>query len=765
MIKISENTIYFQGKSTSYWIKVNPHHHLEQLYYGPKILIQNVDVLENKNRVNFGSQVDIHDNYTLNTQLLEISTAGKGDFRPVSLEMSHLVDDSFVSDLRVKNFYLNSKIDYPTNYFYPRTNSITQQLVVELKDDYFNVLIKLYYTFYPDYDILIRHTSIENIGDETVYLDKVMSVQLDVLESEYKLLSLNGSWGKETQITFDEIHSGTLVHQSLTGSSSALTNPGFMLISHQQAIGFNLMYSGNHMYSVTKHMDDSLRVMSGINPSQFKWTLKSKEIFETPVALMTCSESGRKGVTQNFHRFINDMIIPNAPFEKPIVYNHWEGTFFDYDHLKLMSFAKKAKNLGMELFVIDDGWFGKRDNDSVSLGDYSINPKKFPNGIKYTIDKIKELDLKVGLWVEPEMISEDSELYRTHPEWVVGRNDKSRIKGRNQWILDLCQQDVQDYIIQQVNQVIDEYGVDYIKWDMNRNHSDQYSSAILSQKEFDVRYQMGLTRVLKEIFLNRPHIFLEMCSSGGNRFDLGMLAVAQQIWTSDNTDAIDRLKIQEGTACFYPLRSISNHVSGKVNTQTLRHNPLSTRFNVATFGAFGYELDLNICSKAELNEIRRQIKTYQSLRHLILKGDYQVISRKNRTIWQVTYQNEALVGLFQTINQALQPKEKLRVMDLEPEKMYKVNSIDQALFIDRFGELLKHVSDLKIHPYGIVMHKMAQHKTMEDGKFSAIASGKLLSQGILLNEIYMGTGYHPDLRIWGDFGSTLYHIREVSDET
>lgn len=765
MIKIDDQCIYFQGQSTSYWMKVNHHQHLEHLYYGPKIPIQNVDVLENKNRVNFGSQVDIHDNYTLNTQLLEISSAGKGDFRPVSLEMSHPNDDSFVSDLRVKNYYGSSVVQYPKVFFSPRINANTSQLVIELEDDYFNVLIKLYYTFYPDYDMLIRHTSIQNLGYENITLNKVMSTQFDSLESDYKILSLNGSWGKEAQITIDEIHSGTLLHQSLTGASSALTNPGFMLINDQQAIGFNLMYSGNHMYSVTKHMDDSLRILSGINSSQFKWTLKPSETFETPVALMTCSELGRKGVTQNFHRFINDLIIPKSPFEKPIVYNHWEGTFFDYDHIKLMSFATKAKNLGMELFVIDDGWFGKRDNDSVSLGDYTVNSKKFPQGLKHSIDKIKDLGLKVGIWVEPEMVSEDSDLYRSHPQWVVGRSDKPRIKGRNQWILDLCQIEVQDYIINQVGKVIDEFGVDYIKWDMNRNHSDQYSNVLSSQKEFDVRYQMGLVRVLKEIFLKRPYIFLEMCSSGGNRFDLGMLSVAQQIWTSDNTDAIDRLKIQEGTACFYPLRSISNHVSGRVNTQTLRHNPLSTRFNVAAFGAFGYELDLNICSKAELNEIRRQIETYKSLRTLILNGDYQVIPSKNRIIWQVTYQNEALVGLYQTLNQGLQSKEKLRVIDLDPETMYQVKSIDQALFIDRFGELLKHVTDLKIHPYGMIMHKMAQHKTIQNGVFTAIASGKLLSQGILLNEIYMGTGYHPELRVWGDFGSTLYHIKEVSDET
>ncbi|HHX52844.1 MAG TPA: alpha-galactosidase [Erysipelothrix sp.] len=765
MIDIRDHKIYFTGKESSYWMQVNVHRHLEQLYYGPRIPLQEVDVLENKNRVQFGSQVNIHEGYSLNTQLLEFSSAGKGDFRPVSIELES-DDDSFVSDLRVSDVYINEKIDFPSEYFSPRINENTQQCVIELTDDYFPVLIKLFYTFYSEYDVIIRHTQLLNKSENEVIINKVMSTQLDLLESDYKVLSLNGSWGKEAQITIDDVNSGTLVHESLVGSSSALNNPGLLLFNDESAYGFNLMYSGNHYNSVTHHIDDSLRVMMGINPHQFKYHLQMDEVFNTPLALMTYSNQSRKGVTQNFHRFIRDMIIPEPPFEKPIVYNHWEGTFFDYDHKKLVSFATKAADLGMELFCIDDGWFGQRDDDFRSLGDYSINQKKFPQGIKHTIDKIKGLGLKVGIWVEPEMVSEDSDLYRTHPEWVVGRQDKPRIKGRNQWILDLCQVEVQDYIIQQVSHVIDNYGVDYIKWDMNRNHSDQYSNVLKHQKEFDIRYQQGLVRVLREIFYSRPHIFLEMCSSGGNRFDLGMLAVAQQIWTSDNTDAMDRLRIQEGTAIFYPLSAISNHVSGRVNTQTIRHNPLSTRFNVAIFGGFGYELDLNICSKVELDEIRKQIEVAKSLRELIVYGDYQVLKSKleNRVVWQVKYKDEALVGLFQTINYGLQSKEKLRVKDLDPEKFYRVTSIDQALFIDRFGELLKHVTNLKVHPYGAIMHKYAQHKSMDDGKFEAISSGALLSNGILLNEIYMGTGYHPELRIWGDFGSTLYHIREIDYE-
>ena len=766
MIKIDDYKIYFQGQNSSYWMKVNIHRHLEHLYYGPKILIQEVDVLENKNRIQFGSLINIHDNYSLDTQLLEFSSAGKGDFRPVAMELEDM-RQSFVSDLRVTKTTINDTIEYPQSFFVPRTTSETQQCVIELEDAYHPITLTLFYTFYPEYDILIRHSKITNHHENPLIINKLMSTQLDLLESDYRVLTLNGTWGREAQIKIDEIQSGTLVHGSLTGTSSSHNNPGLMLFNNQEAYGFNLMYSGNHFNSITKHFDHSLRVMMGINPAQFKWTLKQHETFETPVALMTYSNASKKGVTQNFHQFIKDCIIPQAPFEKPIIYNHWEGTFFNYDHKKLLSFASKAADLGMELFVIDDGWFGHRDDDFRSLGDYHINQKKFPHGLKHTIDKIKDLGLKVGLWVEPEMVSEDSDLYRSHPEWVIGETDKPRIKGRNQWILDLCQKEVQDYIIEKVGHAIDAYGVDYIKWDMNRNYSDQFSSALVHQKEFEVRTQQGLVRILKEIFEPRPHIFLEMCSSGGNRFDLGMLRVAQQIWTSDNTDAMDRLRIQEGTAVFYPLTAISNHVSGKVNAQTLRQNPLSTRFNVAIFGAFGYELDLNICSKVELDEIRKQIETAKRLRHLILHGKYQVLSSKleNRVIWQVGTESEALVGLYQGMNHGLQPKEKLRVKDLKPESFYKVTSLDQELMLDRYGEILKHVMDLKIHPYGMLMTKLAQHKSMPDGKFEAVASGALLASGILLNELFIGTGYHQDLRLWGDFGSTLYYIQEISDET
>lgn len=760
MVEIKNNVIYCQLKNTSYWLKVNEYGHLEHVYYGPKIPIQSVDALSIKRHVSYGSSVTLGHEYSLDQQHLEIGFVGKGDFRPSSYEV-----DGSVSHLRVVNTFVNESVDYPTDFFSPRLNESAKQVVVELVDDYHPVKLTLYYTLYPELDIVLRHAKVVNESEQEVILNKLMSASFDVKHTGFEVITLNGTWGKEAQIKKDKVSSGTLVHQSITGASSSLTNPGLLLEKEGLCYGLNLIYSGNHYNSVTAHYDGSTRIMMGINPETFRWHLNKNESFESPLVLMS-SGTSQTEVSQRFHRFIREQIIPKAPFEKPVTYNHWEGTFFDYDHKKLVGFAKKAADLGIDLFVIDDGWFGHRNQDNSSLGDYTVNPKKFPFGLKSCIDEIRQLGLKVGIWVEPEMINEDSDLYRTHPDWVMGQPNHLRAKGRNQWVLDLCQTEVQDYIVDQVSRVIDEYGVDYIKWDMNRHHSDQYSIGLNHQKELDVRFQKALVSILKRIFNPRPHVFLEMCSSGGNRFDLGMLSVAQQIWTSDNTDAMDRLRIQEGTALFYPLSCISNHVSGKINTQTLRKTSLSTRFNVACFGALGYELDLNLCSKAELLEMKEQIQFYKRYKEIILKGDFSVIKPwvDERHQWQVKFNNEVIVGLFSLINYGLQPRERLRVTDLEDETFYTVASKPQKLNLERFGELLKHVTPLPIHPYGAIMNTISHYQTMDDGQFETIASGALLKQGITLNDLYLGTGYHPDLRLWGDFGSTLYTIKELAHE-
>lgn len=765
MIEIKDKTVYCQTQNTSYWFGINDYQHPVHYYFGPKIPLQDVAPLQRDHVVAYGSSVELGYLYSLDQEALEISFSGKGDFREVAYEISDLKQDA-LSHLRVTKVFLNDHIDFPKAFFYPRITDSVQQVVVQLVDDYHPIRLELFYTVYEEEDVILRHQRIINEGADIVLINRLMSLQLDLNEQGFEVITANGTWGREAQLTKDRINSGTLIHQSRTGASSNLSNPGLILKKPQICYGFNLIYSGNHYNSVSVNYDGSTRVLSGINPQTFSWNLKPQESFETPLAICTTGHTEAQ-VSNHFHQFIKNRIVPTAPFPKPITYNHWEGTFFDYNHKKLISFAKKAKECGMDLFVIDDGWFGKRDQDNCSLGDYFENTNKFPQGLKNTIQQIRDLGLKVGLWVEPEMISEDSECYRQHPHWVVGKPNHLRAKGRNQWILDLCQTEVQDYIVDHVGRLIDEYQVDYIKWDMNRHHSDQFSCVLENQKEFDVRFQMALVSILRRIFIERKHVFLEMCSSGGNRFDLGMLSVAQQIWTSDNTDAMDRLKIQEGTALFYPLSVLSNHVSGKINTQTLRKTSLSTRFNVACFGALGYELDLNLCSKVELDEIKEQIEFYKKVQELILKGDFMVTEtdNPNRVCWQVKNGKQALVGYFGKMNSGLQPREKLRVLDLESQTMYSIESKPQRLMLDQFGELLKHVAKFPIHPYGSIMNLLSHYKTIQDGVFKTSASGALLAQGIVLNDLYLGTGYHESIRLWGDFGSTLYVVKEIENET
>ena len=551
--------------------------------------------------------------------------------------------------------------------------------------------------------------------------------------------------------------------ESTTGASSSRANPGFLLAAPDATetsgtvCGFNLLYSGSHYLSAQKSLQGLTRIMQGISPSNFSWQLAPGGRFETPEAVMAWSDAGFGGVTDYFGRYVNETLIPpywrNRP--RPIVYNSWEGCMFDFTEAKLLRLGKAAKQLGCELFVLDDGWFGKRDSDTSSLGDYSVNPKKLPNGLKSLGEKLNAIGLQFGLWFEPESVSPDSDLYRKHPDWALhdslGRED---LLGRHQLLLDLTKPDVRDYIVESVGKVLDSAPISYVKWDMNRH------SCALGAKQHE--FVLGLYDVLRRIFEPRPEILLESCSSGGNRFDCGMLFFSPQIWCSDNTDPVERLRIQQSLSYLYPPSCFGTHVSASPHAQTLRATPLSTRGNISMFGCLGYELDLTELLPVEQTEIRAQIEFYKAHRRTLQYGRFtRGKTDGGGTIWQAKTKEETVAGVFHGVQHAAPGYERLRVTGLDEKKQYRLDSRPQLLRVGDFGSLLRHVLPVKLNPNGLAVQTADSYYKMYDGQQTVTASGAAYSAGIMLAPRFAGTGYDADGRMQGDFGSNVYFVREV----
>lgn len=415
------------------------------------------------------------------------------------------------------------------------------------------------------------------------------------------------------------------------------------------------------------------------------------------------------------------------------------------------------------MFVLDDGWFGARNSDTAGLGDWVENRKKLPGGIRSIAKAVNRMGMKFGLWFEPECVNPDSNLYRAHPDWAVSIEGRALTLGRNQLILDLTRREVRDYIIDSVDKVLRSANIEYVKWDYNRHLSDMYSASLKQQGEFFHRYILGLYEILDEIFFKRhPNILFESCSSGGNRFDLGMLCYSPQIWTSDNTDPIERLDIQGGIYNFYPQSTVSAHVSMAPHQQTLRDTPISTRFNVAAFGVLGYELDFGELTHTEREQVKKQIAFYKAHRRAFQYGQLKKVKLKNpeEISWQIASSEETIAGIFQKYKHACPGRDRLDVPGLEPDKLYSVASNEQFLRISRFGGLVKHITPIYLKPDGFILRTVNKYYAMTDGKEEYTASGAMLAEGINLAMQYEGSGYDPSLRVLGDFGSNLYIIKE-----
>ena len=768
-----ENRIFkIDTRSTSYIFKIADCGKLESIHYGAYVRKQSYDALALKNTIQLGSSVeyDTSASYSLDNVLLEYSENGKGDFRHSPIELI-MPDGTYVTDFIYHSHEISDKAYSSASL--PTAYGKAQTLTVTLADKkYVNLLLKLSYTVFEDSDVIVRNAVIVNNCSGSVTINKLMSFSLDLPSTYFDIVTLNGSWIKEAHESRVPVSEGIYVNSSTVGASSNRHNPAFMLLGkradeqHGSVYGFNLIYSGNHYSAIEASPAGTTRVMSGINPHCFKWVLSPRESFETPQAIMTYSSQGINRMAQNMHSFVNNNIVRGSykGKERPVVINNWEAMMFKFNRQKIISLADKAKKLGIEMLVLDDGWFGARNDDHAGLGDWVVNTKKLPGGLKSLADAINKRGMKFGLWFEPECVNQDSDLYRAHPDWAIAVPSRTPSLGRNQMVLDLTRQEVRDYIVDSVHAVLSSANIEYVKWDYNRHISDMYSQSLENQGEFYHKYILGLYEVLDRIFHKlHPGILFESCSSGGNRFDLGMLCYSPQIWTSDDTDPIERLDIQGGIFNFYPLSTVSAHVSMSPHAQTLRATPLSTRFNVACFGALGYELDFNDLTPDELKQIKAQVEFYKAHRRTFQYGRFEFVpvDNPNQLSWQVKRDGEIIAGLFQKRTCAAPYRDRLTVPSAEVSKAYSVECVKQNLRIKTFGPLINHISPIRLKADGLLVSTVDKHFSMVDGHEAYTCYGDILKSGINLEMQFEGTGYNEKIRLLGDFGSNLYLIKEI----
>ncbi len=748
MISCNNGVFSIQTEAYCYLFRINAWGLLEHLYFGAPVENSDAAAFALRPGLGWGASVLLEDRDPGSCQdvmALEWSSSGRGDYREIPFALAGVSAEPKYQSHQI----LDGTVLMEQGL--PQAQGAFQTLCVTLAQP--GMEVELYYAAFPT--ALTRRVKIKNTGKNSVTLSKIMSFCLD-LPGSYRMTTFDGGWIREMGKHTVPVTMSRIVNESTTGSSSNRHNPGFLLSApdagedHGKVYGFNLIYSGNHYGSAQLSAQNLTRVMQGISPDNFQWTLAPGEAFEAPEAVLAVSCDGFDGLSRAMHSFVNEHIVPKKwqYRSRPVLYNDWEGCMFSFNHDRLLGLARRAKKLGCELFVLDDGWFGNRNSDTAGLGDYNVNQKKLPFGLKGLADAINALGLEFGLWFEPESVNPDSDLYRAHPDWAL-TDSFTPVLGRHQLLLDLTKQEVRDYIVEHVGRTLDSANITYVKWDMNR-----HSIALGARSH---RYILGLYEVLGRIFGPRPHILLESCSSGGNRFDLGMLCYSPQIWCSDDTDPIERLTIQGNLSYLYPQSTFGAHVSAAPHAQTLRQTPLSTRGNVSFFGCLGYELDLKHLLPVEIKEIQAQIAFYKQYRKVFQFGQFRRIPEG----WQVKRGDVTLAGIFSTLVHAAPGYQWLQLKGLKPRVGYHVTSREQSLRIGPFGGLITHISPVSLNPNGTVLRQADHRFTLPDGKEDITCSGAALMAGVPLSPRFMGTGYDKNARTQGDFGSSLYVITPV----
>lgn len=686
----TKKIFHLTNGSISYLLQVEENNILSHLYFGAAL--PSYSGLRSYPRMDrsFSPNFETAENrlFSLDTLPQEYPTFGTGDYRNPAFHV-RFEDGSSSSHLFFKDYrIIEGKPDLkglPQSYV--TDNQQAETLVITLRDAVVDLEVDLFYTLFSDLAVIARSTQVRNQSQEVLHLEKVASTSVDYVKEDFELINLSGGYSRERDLERTKIHSGTTKFESNRGASSHHHNPFLALVKPETtenfgaAYGYLLVYSGNHEAVVEKDSFDQIRLNLGISSFNFDWQLKPSETFQTPEALLVYSDAGLNGMSHTFHQVLTNHVARGEHqfSQRPILINNWEATFFDFDYPKLTSIVDRAADIGVEMFVLDDGWFGKRDSDNSSLGDWYEYPGKIQGGLANFVNEVHEKGLKFGIWVEPEMISKDSDLYRAHPDWVLHTPGRPVSKSRDQYILDFSRPEVQENIYQQLFDLFSKVTVDYVKWDMNRNMTEVYSASLGASQQGEVahRYMLGLYSVLEKITQAFPNILFESCAGGGGRFDAGMLYYMPQIWTSDNTDPISRLKIQYGTSLAYPISAMGAHIADVPSHQTRRVAPMNIRGDVASSGLFGLELDLSKSTSEDLQTMSEKISFYKENRELIQYGDFiRMISpfdtHNEEAAWSFVApdQSQALVYYFQVLQQPEPAFKPLKLVGLDPQADY-----------------------------------------------------------------------------------------------
>lgn len=654
--------------------------------------------------------------FSLDTMAAEYPFLGRGDYRTPAVIIRY-ADGTTVSDFRFADARVESGKSavegLPSTF--AESPDDAETLTVTLRDhwvrhagasdnayrstdpagskDFAGVAIELSYTIFPDCDVIVRSARLINDGEEPIEVLGAASASIDFPSGDYHVLTLPGAWGRERAVQRTPACRGAHVVESRRGASSHQMNPFIAVVDSDateergRVYACNLVYSGSFRASVEHEQMETLRMSAGINPEGFRWLLAPGETFQTPEAVLVFSGRGIGEMSRSLHRFYRRHLLRGAfrDADRPVQVNNWEATYFDIDEETLVDLARTGRELGLDLLVMDDGWFSGRRDDTSSLGDWWPNESLFPSGLDAFARRITETGMQFGIWVEPEMISPNSELYRTHPDWCLHVSGRERSTGRNQAILDLSRDDVCDFVIDAMSRVFESAPISYVKWDMNRHMTEAASAAAASQHQGEIvhRSMLGLYRVLETVVTRFPNILFQSCSGGGGRYDPGLLYYMPQVWTSDDTDAVERLSIQLGTSVAYPASTMGCDISDSPNHQVGRVTPLATRAVVAMAGVMGFQMDVRSFSPDEREAVRRFVEIYREIRHLVLRGElYRLRHPGNDAAWMYvdTDRSEAVVSYVRILAEPNRPGGRLRLPALDPDAEYEI-----ATLIDSSG--------------------------------------------------------------------------------
>ncbi|BDC93017.1 alpha-galactosidase [Treponema bryantii] len=691
-----KNSFRLDTPNSTYSIFINERGYIGHAYYGSKIGEDDVSYLTRNMEYGFsGNKIFREKGMFLDFFPQELPTEGLGDYRESALAVCDSEGHNAI-ELKYKSHKISAGAKELPGL--PAVFGGTEDCsVLELTatDDILGAEVTLIYTVFEKIDAIVRSVRIKNNGTKPFYIKKALSLALDIDNDNFDMITLHGSWARERHMERHAVHMGKQGVVSMRGETSHQEHPFIALLDHNadwdsgRVYGINFIYSGNFVADVQRNQFDNIRAVMGINPEGFTWKLENGEVFDTPQAVLVYSDSGLNAMSRTFHDLYREHLIrsPYKKADRPILINNWEATYFNFDTDKLIDIAREASKDGIEMLVMDDGWFGHRSFDDSSLGDWYVNEDKIKGGLKHLVDEVNKLGMKFGIWFEPEMISPDSDLYRAHPDWTIQIPGREPGMSRQQLVLDVTRKEVEDYTYESIAKILRSANIEYVKWDMNRQLTDIGSIALPADRigEFYHRYVLAVYRLQERLLTEFPKLLLENCSGGGARFDPGMFFYSPQIWCSDDTDAIERLSIQEGTALIYPLSTMGAHVSVCPNHACGRVTPFKTRGYVALSGTFGYELDITKLPLEERAMIPGQVALYKKFSSLVRNGDYSRIASYSENneydCWAsiAKDKSKALVTFVQVMNHPNYKTRFIKITGLKPDARYKVTWPDEDL--------------------------------------------------------------------------------------